>query len=155
MDSDNRINIRVYKRLTAGTILIWNVNLLSPEQRQNIQVRIKKLTDSQWLAPQVCPSTDLGITMADGFTDAVVILHDEDLTEDTPFIAKILFGTNDIREAAVKIAGRNSHMPFIKPIRSDNGTYALPVHLVNGGELTEGILAGVKKLLDEGKKQGA
>jgi hypothetical protein len=147
MEADNRINIRVYKRLPGGTILIWNTDLLNQEQREHSQVRIKRMTDQSWVVPRTASSRDLGVVMTDTDTDSVAIMHNEDLSEDTPFIAKIMFGRMEIREAAVKVAGRNSHMPFIKPIRTDGGVYAMPVHLINVTELKDAIVSDIKNLL--------
>jgi hypothetical protein len=61
-----------------------------------------------------------------------MIMHKMGLEEDTPFIAKFTFGTGlDVKEASVRVHGANSHMPFIKPIRTRSGVYALPIVIVD------------------------
>ena len=132
MQPTGRINIRVYKRLPVGTILIWNTQGLTDDQRRDFQVYVHKLTDNTWTQPVLGkPDVAKMGSVLDSNTDTTMIMHDDAIGEDTPFIVKITFGKMEVREASVKVAGRNSHIPFLKPIRTRSGTYALPVVIVD------------------------
>jgi len=132
MQTPDRINIRVYKRLPIGTILIWNTQSLNDEQRLNFRVQVRRMTDSHWIVPPMeAPDVTKMNSVLDGQTDTVMIKHEGSIGEETPFIAKITYGKIDLREASIKVAGRSSNTPYVKPVRTASGVYALPVDLAN------------------------
>ena len=145
MEDKDRVNIRIAKRLPVGTILHWSTELLSPEQQAKFEVRIKFMTSAQWVTPHITTADNMGFVKGIN-SDAIMILHDEELTQDTPFMAKLVFGVTEFREASVKIAGRISHMPFLKPIRTADGTYALPTCIVNVDEIVERVVNRLKEI---------
>jgi hypothetical protein len=131
-DDRNRIQIKVHKRLPQGTILIWETRALTAEQKSQYALRVRRITDQQWLVPGTAlPDLDKMKNVMSNQHQTIMILHDEFLREDTPFIAKFTFGKVAAREASVKVAGRGSQAPYVKPIRTQSGIYAMPVVIVD------------------------
>jgi len=128
----DKVNIRVVSRTKEQTILIWNTQPLTAEQRVNYKVTCRLMTSDTWLTfPSVSPAPALVGKFMDGNTDAVAITHNAVLQEDTPFLARITFGLTDLKETSIKVAGKNSAMPYVKPIRTSTGVYAMPIDWPN------------------------
>lgn len=127
----NRINVRIYKRLPTGTIVIWNTDVLTQEQKDNVLVGVRRITDNKWLVP-ICSTPDVARmgNVMDGNTDTIMIVHDERINEDTPFIIRLTFGKVEQREATLRVSGK-SGAPYIKPIRTASGVYAMPIEWPN------------------------
>lgn len=128
---EDGIKVRVCARNTTETILIWNTQNLTDEQKANTKVAIRSLTDNKWIYPEVFKPDISKLASADTHTDAIAIRHTDLIHQDTPFQVKLTFGIDSFREVGVKVAGKNTMLPYIKPIRTASGIYALPVELSN------------------------
>lgn len=115
------INIRVYKRGYHGTILLWNVEPLTEEQRKNVAVYVQRVNDKEWITPTTgMPDITRMAKAKDEQTDTIMIMHNEPLTQSTPFNVKLVFGKGETgyQEATYFVAPANSHRrPFTKPRR--------------------------------------
>jgi hypothetical protein len=89
----NKVNIRVYKRGYKGTILIWNNDVLTEEQRKKVKVFIKMQEADDWFAPEVgMPDVVRMGRIMDGKTDTISVIHNDDLTAESSFMVKLVFG---------------------------------------------------------------
>lgn len=129
----NKINIRVYKRGYKGTILIWNTDPLTEEQRKNYVLSIKMEGSDVWTTPETgMPDTVRMGKIMDGRTDTMMVMHNEQLTADTPFSVRLSFG-EDV-EAYLDIEPKNQHKAYVKTERYQlpNGqfVYADPAYVI-------------------------
>lgn len=132
----NKVNIRVYKRGYKGTILIWNIDPLTEVQRDVVRVYVRPTDGTEWTEPETAmPDVARMGKIMDGQTDTITIVHDESLTDETPFTARLIFGSGqDIREATLDIEPKNQHKPYVKteryPLGNGQFIYADPAYII-------------------------
>ena len=145
----NKINIRVYKRGYKGTILIWNTDPLTEDQRRNAKVLVRPEGFDNWIEPETgMPDTVRMGKIMDGRTDTVTVVHDDAFTAETPFSVKILFG--DGIEAMLDVEPKNQHRAYVKTERYQlaNGQfiYADPAYVIG---IHPSIMEDLKRSLVE------
>jgi hypothetical protein len=146
----NRVNIRVYKRGYKGTILIWNTEPLTEEQRAKVQVVVR--TDGDWFKPELgAPDTVRMGKIMDGHTDTVMVVHNDALTADTPFSVKLVFGDGPTaKEATLDIEPKNQHKAYVKTERYQltNGqfVYADPAFIIGAHPV---VMEEIQKMITE------
>jgi hypothetical protein len=128
----NKVNIRVYKRGYKGTILIWNTDPLTEEQRKNAKVFVRPEGCNDWMEPQTgMPDTIRMGKIMDGKTDTITVVHDDNFTAETPFAVKIDFGD---MTAELEVEPKNQHKAYVKTERYqlENGQfiYADPAYVI-------------------------
>ena len=128
----NKVNIRVYKRGYKGTILIWNTDPLTEEQRKNAKVTVRPEGSEQWIEPMTgMPDTIRMGKIMDGRTDTITVVHDDNFTADTPFSVRIDFGD---MVAELDVEPKNQHKAYVKTERYQlaNGQfiYADPAYVI-------------------------
>ena len=135
----SEVNIRVYKRGYAGTILIWNMHPLSEEQkkRENLAVYVKRPEDKDWWVPKLgMPDKPRMGKALELNNDTITIVHDEKIDPKTGFDLRLVFGggTDGYYEAKTRIEPSNSYKPFVKPERtimnSGKVKYVNPVKVI-------------------------
>jgi hypothetical protein len=129
----NKINIRVYKRGYKGTILIWNTDPLTEDQRRRVKVNVKVDGSEQWEEPETgMPDTMRMGKIMDGKTDTVTIMHNDQLTAETSFSVKLDFG--DGVEAFLDVEPKNQHKAYVKTERyqlsGGQFVYADPAYVI-------------------------
>jgi hypothetical protein len=153
----NKINIRVYKRGYKGTILIWNTDPLTDDQRRRVKVWIKPEGSETWEEPETgMPDTVRMGKIMDGKTDTVTIVHNDQLTADTSFSVRLAFG--DGVEAFLDVEPKNQHKAYVKTERYQlaNGqfvyadpAYVIGLHPTVIDDLKKSIVEEIRKLRDE------
>ena len=153
----NKINIRVYKRGYKSTILIWNIDPLTPIERQNYSLWVKT-EDTDWWVPETSmPDTQRMGPLLDGNTDTIAIMHDDrDITADTGFVVRLLFSDASPegarKEAILRVEPSNQHRMFTKPERIVTETgktvYAENAHVISiDQKVVDKIARAVKDML--------
>ena len=149
-----KVNIRVYKRGYKGTILIWNTEPLTEEQRGKVQVVTR--TDGDWFKPELgTPDTLRMGKIMDGHTDTTMVVHNDALTADTPFSVKLIFGDGpSVKEAVLDIEPKNQHKAYVKTERYQlvNGqfVYADPAFIIGMHPV---IMEEIRKIVTEAVAQ--
>jgi hypothetical protein len=151
----NKVNIRVYKRGYKGTILIWNTDPLTEDQRKNAKIFIRPEGVESWIEPQTgMPDTVRMGKIMDGKTDTVTVIHDDNFTADTPFSVKIEFGEGV--ESVLDVEPKNQHKAYVKTERYQlaNGqfiyadpAYVIGLHPVVIDDLRKVIIEEVRKAM--------
>ena len=135
----NKVNIRVYKRGFKSTILIWNTEPLTEQERQGVVILVRRGEDEPWWIPQTTmPDVQRMGRVKDENTDTVAIMHDDKLDADTEFMVRLVFSSVagvTPREAFLRVEPSNQHKMFTKPERLvlENGktVYAENVHVIS------------------------
>lgn len=140
----NKVNIRVYKRGFKSTILIWNVHPLTDEQRNNVEIQVRRQGDKDWIIPKTeMPDVQRMGRVKDEFTDTISIVHDDNIKAETAFLVRLVFGKGetDFKEATLNVEPSNTHKVFTKPERIVTATgktvYAENAHVVS---MDEGVM---------------
>ena len=145
----SKINIRVYKRGYKGTILIWNTDPLTEDQRRSAKIFVKPEGFDNWIEPETgMPDTVRMGKIMDGRTDTVTVIHDDAFTAETPFTVRIVFD-GDI-EAMLEVEPKNQHRAYVKTERYQlaNGQfiYADPAYVIG---IHPSIMEDLKRSLIE------
>lgn len=132
---DSPIKLRV-KRDEFETIVIWNTNVLTPEQQMQPNIAVQLMGSSGWFTPQLT-TPDLRTKMStaiDGPTDARSIKHEGQLDGNATFRLRLSFGPKLDYETFLDVKPKGEHTGHVKVVRvkksSGKAIYAQPSFLV-------------------------
>jgi hypothetical protein len=149
-------------RSRVGTTLLWNTDVLDPDQRKNWILEARLNEGEQWFCPKICTPIikDALQSVMDDNTAAIMIPHQVTgrINELTPFEVRITFGTPpNIKDSYLKIESQNSYVPYVKPQRFEvhNRTiYAEPVYLMGlAPDVLDQIVTAVSNKLKSPKSE--
>lgn len=147
---ESPIKLRV-KRDEIETIVIWNTNLLTPEQRMQPNIDVQIMGSLGWFTPQLT-TPDLRNKMStaiDGPTDARAIKHEGSLNEGATFRIRLSFGSKLDYETFLDVKPRGEHTGHVKVVRvkksSGNPIYAYSSFLVGIDDDAKAAIAQIMR----------
>lgn len=140
------IKLRVFTRDEAATIIVWNTNNLTADQRRQPNINVQIEGSSSWFSPSVTTPDIRTMPQAiDGPTDVRAIQHMGALNENVGFNLRISFGANvDFEtEMSVKPKGQHSGHVRVQRVKKESGkaVYANPAWVVGLDDETWSKLA--------------
>jgi len=126
--TNDQVRIKVYSRTREGTIVFWNTDVLSKEQKENMSILIKQMGETNWVPARTAqPNTALMRPMDYNVISTVMILHDKSIDEHTPFDLQMSFGKTEVRNASITIEDKAAHTSYVRPKKTTSGEYAMPI----------------------------
>jgi len=154
-----KLSVRVFKRSRIGTTLVWNSDVLTPEQKSCVKIEVRKPGEPEWSMVETKAPPPFDLSQFNEPTDTTMIVHGNGLDERAQFFVKISFGNDDVKSLTLEIMPLDSgHDSFVKPKRVDLGNgqvvYSQPVFIAGiSQDVVRQIASEVNKLSSGGDKE--